>query len=953
MKKGLVLLLCAGFLFLSAAADRGKRIVEVGGKTEKVAPVEIVVEKMTPLLKFTSNELQGFLSKATGAPVPVVSKPSDKAFSLILGDNSFSRQTGLNVASLPSEGYYIKRVGNRVYLAGLDSETSSPEQNSWLQCYPRGTLSAAYDFLERFAGVRFFFPGESGTVVPKKGGLFLPEKINILERPDFIDRRFYSGSPRWYEKDGYNGVKGANLNLVRLRFSENNIPFGHGLAHLDYIGRFSKTHPEYFALFPDGRRYCEPDMVHTGHLCFNSGIREEIYQDVKAYLTGRPASERGMKSWNFNAARPGYFSLMTQDWLYWCGCDKCKKIAEPGRGRVYKEDSQNASDFMWKFTAEIANRLTRDGIKGAVTQMAYSPYDKIPKCDLPENVTVQVACSGPGSKEDDREKIAAWSKKAHGNLSVWTYTMGKHMSKILPGVPAMMPRYAGNYYQDRKQWIIGGFTESETDEYLFNYLNYYILSKAMWDTSADVNALLDDHFRAMFGSGAVPMRKFFDILEDNWVNRILGNTVQTGLGPVTKVPNEREIWTRIYSPEAFRQFDKLFDSAEAMTAREPEAQARIRFIRKGILEPIRNEAKKYQRRQAAVDSWSVNVPGSVWLRPVEGESCDVRTQVTISRADGKFLFTFDCEEPRMSEIALNGKSNDDPRLFEDSCVELFLNPSGDRKNYFHFIATPAGVFSDYKAKLNEKPDLNWNSGASVTAEKLADSWKVTIAVPEKALGDFLQKGFPVNFARHRAMTKNPPKIADYQWSPVPRKSFHELEQFGMMNLTAPEKANLIRESDFQVERKNLYSAGKLWRIWGNKIKTPEQRFEFDKSVFINGGQSFHIINPRGGLGNCSQVLENLKPDTKYRLSYFLKTRLTPPGGAGAYLVFCDGSANQLALPRPAVSGDNPWHRLAFEFKTPSATNRADQKQKPLVAFWVWNAEGEAWFDDVRIEEVTP
>ena len=913
MKKGLILLLFAGFLSLNAAAERGKRIVEVGGKTEKIAPVEIVVEKMTPLLQFTSDELQGFLAKATGSPVPVVSQPSGKAFSLILGDNSFSRKAGLNISELPTEGYFIRRAGNQLFLAGRDSETASPAQNTWMQCYQRGTLSAAYDFLERFAGARFFFPGESGTVIPKKGALFLPEKINILERPDFTDRRVLHYAGKWYEKETYDGVKGINLNLVRLRLSESSIPFGHGLAQLDFIRRFSKTHPEYFAMLPDGRRYCEPDMIHTGHLCFNSGIREEIYQDAKAYLTGRPASERGMKYWNFNVGQPGYFSLMTQDWLYWCGCEKCKKIAEPGRGRVYKEDSKNASNFMWEFTTEIANRLTRDGVKGTVTQMAYSPYDKIPNCDLPENVAVQVACTGPGSKEDDLKKIAAWSQKAHGNLSIWTYTMGKHMNKVLPGIPAMMHHHAGTYYQDRKQWIIGGFTESETDVYLFNYLNYYIIAKAMWNTSADVNALLDDHYRAMFGSGAAPMRQFFDALENNWVNRILGNTVETGLGPVTKIPGERELWTEIYSPAALQEFNRLFDTAEAMTARDPEAQARIRFIRKGILEPIRKAADEYRQRQFSIDNWSMNVPGTVWLRPVEGDVCEVRTGVTVSKADGKFIFTFDCEEPRMNEIVLKGKSNDDPKLYEDSCVELFLNPSGDRKNYFHVIATPAGLLSDYQAKLNGKPDLSWNSGAVVTAEKRPDSWTVTLSIPETALGDYQKKGFPVNFARHRAMTKNQPSLTDYQWSPVPQKNFHELEQFGMMVLEAKENTNLIQESDFRVERKNLHEAGSFWKIWGSKIKTNEQRFEFDKTVFINGGQSFYIINPRGGVGNGSQYLEKLKPDTRYRLSFFLKTKLTPPGGAGAYIVFGAGSAAQCPFPRTSVSGVNPWHRLSFEF----------------------------------------
>ena len=86
---------------------------------------------------------------------------------------------------------------------------------------------------------------------------------------------------------------------------------------------------------------------------------------------------------------------MPHDWLYWCGCGKCRKIAEPGRDQAQSRQ-QAISDFIWQFTADIANRLAEEGIKGTVTQMAYSPYDRIPKCAIPGNVAVQLAVMGPG-----------------------------------------------------------------------------------------------------------------------------------------------------------------------------------------------------------------------------------------------------------------------------------------------------------------------------------------------------------------------------------------------------------------------------------------------------------------------------------------------------------------------------------------------------------------------------
>lgn len=332
MKHLITLLLCSCALIVSAVQfEQGARIVNISGAPVKAEKLEIVLPEETPLLKFAATELQTFLEQATGRKPPVVKTPHAGSFSLILGDNDYAVKAGIKVSDLPEQGYFIKRDGNRVYLAGKDSATDAPARNGWSQCYRRGTLSAVYDFLERFADARFFFPGEMGTIIPAKGALMLPPVIDILERPDFTDRRFLHYDGKWYEGDGsYGGVKGINLNLLRLRMTENIIPFGHGLAHMDYLRRF-KDHPEYFALMPDGRRYNDEGLVHTGHLCFNSGIREEIYQDAKTYLTGGSAQSRGLKHWNFNAARPGYFSLMTQDWLYWCGCEK--SAGSPSRTR--------------------------------------------------------------------------------------------------------------------------------------------------------------------------------------------------------------------------------------------------------------------------------------------------------------------------------------------------------------------------------------------------------------------------------------------------------------------------------------------------------------------------------------------------------------------------------------------------------------------------------------------
>lgn len=72
---------------------------------------------------------------------------------------------------------------------------------------------------------------------------------------------------------------------------------------------------------------------------------------------------------------------------------------------------------------------------------------------------------------------------------LWTYA-NKWGNRELPDVPQMAPRSWGNYYKAAHGLITGAFAESESDRFLYNYLNYYVFSKVCWDVTLDVEALL-------------------------------------------------------------------------------------------------------------------------------------------------------------------------------------------------------------------------------------------------------------------------------------------------------------------------------------------------------------------------------------------------------------------------------------------------------------------------------
>ena len=953
MKKVLCCLLLTGLIVLQGASV--PRQVEISGKKQKITSAEIVLEKPIPLLRYAAQELQSFLKQAAALDVKIVQTPTGKnALSIILGNSSHTGKAGLDVNKLPREGYYIVRKGNKLYLSGQDDPGFTPTMNNWKQLYRRGSLSAVYDFLERFCAVRYYFPGV-GTVIPRKDALYLPEKIFILERPDMSRRDYYVGRTNYYPgypvnyKGSRGVVNGDNLTRTRLRFSEIGLPGGHSLNYLQYVRRFGKTHPEYFALRKeDGKRYCLPGMPHTGQLCYSGPLREIIYQDAKAVFTKQDPKTRGLDRWHSFLCREGYVALTPQDWFYWCGCEKCRTVAEPGRGKIYSDRAhrQRVSTFMWKFWSEIANRFKKERLKAKLKQSIYPPYDLIPDCDIPDNVDLHACVNAVGGDKADTAFLKKWSEKiGNRKLGLWTYSIGKHMSKKIPGIIPMYPRNIARFLDDNRKYITGAFYEAESDYFLFQYLNFYVLAKKTWDNSVSVDALLNEHHRIMFGKGAPYLKKFYDSLEEKWAKRILGNTVDSGLGPTTRVPRDYQIWNEIFSPAVIAEYDALFDKALQAASKDPEAIKRIRFIRTHFYGPLKKASEKFSSGRNALKDLVVSCPGTVFLRATKGDVTKVSTKVSLQRDEKNLYVTFRCEEPRMKDMICKGKKRDYKFLYDDSSVEILLNPSGDRKTYYQFIVNPEGVMADYRWSSRKKADISWNSSATAKTVKKASSWEVFVTIPLKDLGKEIRDTFPVNFCRSRNLAgRKSGEQEGFFWNYMSdvRNAYHSIENWGVMQFkSSGQKKNRILSVDF---------TGKLsWCYFSGGAKSGQICKQDDK-IFLSGGKSLYfknIENLRMGLVYC---MNDLKPATKYRVSVYLRTKDLhwSKGTAAAYIGINVKGMKSITFPRGHVSGTTAWHRLEQDFVTPAVI--APGKVN-FISCSIYKAGGEAWFDNLTVEKV--
>jgi len=580
---------------------------------------EIVVPtNACKVVRFAARELNGVLARTFGTALPVAERPSPGKVSVILGENEWSKAAGLDPSRLGRDGFFIRAEKNRIYVVGRDDPKEDIdhllERDKYhFQWMERATLFGVYELLERFAGVRFYFPDELGEIVPKRSAIAVPEgEFSVV--PDCLIRKVSCGyfpDAAWI--DGSTTTTRVNrvaqgMNWLRLRLCTTTIPCCHGQNRYRIHERFAKTHPEYFALLKDKetgqlRRDTDPERkmsYHGKQLCQSSGVWDELYLDARAYLTGQSAESRGIQSydgsgygWGSSCVARKYVDLMGQDGMVKCLCDNCQA--------VYAPDAQFATELIWGQTKKIAERLLADGVGGYVTQMAYPPYRRLPAFDLPTNILVMVAEKGPWSVQypalwaRDNAEVASWAGKLGRKVWLWTYP-GKWGRHERPGIPQMTPKAYGRYFKSVKDWIFGAYAESESDRIIYNYLNHYVFAKLMWNLDTDVDALLDEHYSLMFGAAAGEIKAFYEALEDCWLNGMTGYepATPTNLGPGTyNMPPKDMQWEKVYSPEKISAWSGLFDRALSRVAPESLEARRVAFIRQHFLEPLEAESAAY------------------------------------------------------------------------------------------------------------------------------------------------------------------------------------------------------------------------------------------------------------------------------------------------------------------------------------------------------------------------
>ena len=107
-----------------------------------------------------------------------------------------------------------------------------------------------------------------------------------------------------------------------------------------------------------------------------------------------------------------------------------------------------------------------------------------------------------------------------------------------------------------------------------------------------------------------------------------------------------------------------------------------------------------------------------------------QTEAYVCHDPAYLYLAFRCHDSRMEKVKA-GITARDGNVYNDDCVEVFVDPGPSRKHYYQLLVNALGTLQDIKWTEWSQPD--WNAECAVAATRGDTFWSVEMAIPFKAI----------------------------------------------------------------------------------------------------------------------------------------------------------------------------------------------------------------------------
>ncbi len=691
-----------------------------------------------------ARDLQTYIRKATGVELRIVENKLAKP-AIVLGDCPEAAALGLDSSKMPPEGFAIRTTADHVFIVGANTAKTG-----------NGQLWGAYEFLERFVGMRWYFPratedgSEIGQSIPKLTELAVPS-VWIEDAPAFRLREIWPPMSNPWQGSGImlgpiqTFLRGGNSWPVRIK------------VHAPDWSRdeaLKQSRPEVFQLREDGSRQFNV-------LCYGNPRTLETYlEGVANFVAGKKPVYAPISPAKAITVSPADVELA-------CYCADCRKLWDD-RGGQYGGASKVMASFVDRLGREVEKRWPE--VDFTVIYLPYLNYTAAPDgYKFSGNVEVQIAgmpglaaYKEPAIREAEQRNIDRWAEISDRKIQNWHYSAWPaNKTKAAYHYPHVAKRF----YLENRDKTIGTFINGEYNHWPRQHISLYCWQKVLWNPEFDVDAAIDEFCKRMFGSASATMRELVGLQIDGWEKstwpggRFSPKGIYEASFPEARVARIREL---------FAQARKQAAGDELVTARldyyEPALlefyeEAEI-MAGRGFKPLIAQKAGENPKLDGKLDDpeWERAAPNAFVQATgkTKGDPARYPTELrAVWTLDG-ITFGFHMHEPTPNLLETKHGGHDNGEVWWDDCVELFIDVTGKNEGEFYqFIVNPDIAFWDSKMK-----DTTWECpGFAAAAHRGEDFWSLEVFLPYAAFSDALVPGsgtntvWTGNFTRHRVADK--------------------------------------------------------------------------------------------------------------------------------------------------------------------------------------------------------
>jgi hypothetical protein len=560
-------------------------------------PVSVIVipDQATPVVQYAARELQYHIQRATKAILPIVSekdRPVDSRGFIYLGPCRQSLQKGINAESLAPNSFIMKTVGANLFISGKDADGDPLRDDT-----NAGTLFGVYELLETSMGIHWLWPGKLGEVIPARSDLAI-EDCDRTVIPKLLHTRLRTAGP-YSNLTGWSSPEVAkaylhdqSIWLRRHRFARGiSLEYGHGFIH--YWDRFSKTHPEYFNLLPDGRRVSDPTYFGGNKTLIAMNVSEPAFwnQIVEDWKQSRTPT----KPW-INCAE--------NDTCGKCACPKCvaSDVPSPGLEAIFSKRVELArkaflkSDPLWyeplgslsdryaRFWLSVQELARKTDPQAVVLGYAYANYYKPPiATKLNDHIVVAIVPSMmfPWTDAKRQEFRSQWEGWAGTGAQLYlrpNYMLDGH------GLPIYFADKLGNDFSFAyKRGMIATDFDSLTGQWATQGPNLYVLARMQIHGDWPVSRVLDEYYES-FGKAAPAIREYFAYwknISDHVTDDTLREVIQKDPGGGSWAKFYRVAGV-IFTPEVLNHGFEVLMKAKTLAEGDDPAMQRVGFLENGL-----------------------------------------------------------------------------------------------------------------------------------------------------------------------------------------------------------------------------------------------------------------------------------------------------------------------------------------------------------------------------------